>query len=109
MGRATRALSLRSLRNPPIGGSPLSVNLCFGNAKVTSFSWASCREVATEPAALIVVTLGCSSLSLFLTDCIPVGWGSLGSGCFRHGIGAEVWPRECSGFTLGICPSRSSS
>ena len=104
-----RALSLRSLRNPPTGGSPLSENLCFGAAKVTSLSWASCREVATEPAALIVVTLGCSSLGLFLTDCIPVGWSSLGFGCFRRGIGAEVWPRQCSGLTLGIGPSRSNS
>ena len=104
-----RALSLRSLRNPPTGGSPLSENLCFGAAKVTSLSRASCREVATEPAALIVVTLGCSSLGLFLTDCIPVGWSSLGFGCFRRGIGAEVWPRQCSGLTLGIGPSRSSS
>ena len=104
-----RALSLRSLRNPPTGGSPLSENLCFGAAKVTSLSRASCREVATEPAALIVVTLGCSSLGLFLTDCIPVGWSSLGFGCFRRGISAEVWPRQCSGLTLGIGPSRSSS
>ena len=104
-----RALSLRSLRNPPTGGSPLSENLCFGAAKVASLNRASCREVATEPAALIVVTLGCSSLGLFLADCIPVGWSSLGFGCFRRGIGAEVWPRQCSGLTLGIGPSRSSS